>query len=132
MGGRKANGSDRAPGRFGSMLDDQTLWRLEADFWTGGPAHYRACLRSDAVMVFPEPPGVIVGRDAVLASLAGAPRWETVEMTERRLLRLGEHAAVLLYRVRALRAGTAYRALCSSSWAGGCMVHHQQTPLSDG
>jgi hypothetical protein len=111
--------------------DDLALWRMEEAFWLQGIEAYRRDMRDDAAMVFPDPTGVLMGKE-VLAALEAAPRWVEVSISEGRVLRAGSAVVVLVYRAFAKRKEAEYRALCSSSYAfsGGAwkLVHHQQTP----
>ena len=112
-------------------MSDETLWRVEEAFWTGGDEAYRdldpACL-----MVFP---GVgILDAGAARDGLKQEPRWTGVTMTDQRLGRPADGLATLTYRARGERAGSApYEAWCSSSYRregqGWRLFQHQQTPI---
>jgi hypothetical protein len=112
--------------------DDLSLWHMEEAFWLQGIEAYRRAMRDDAVMVFPDPTGVLMGNE-VFAALAAAPRWAEVSISERRILRAGPGVVLLVYRALAKREQAEYRALCSSSYASNDgvwkLVHHQQTPV---
>lgn len=113
-------------------MDDDKIWVLERDFWLQGSRHFEKMLAPGCIMVFPPPIGIMTGA-AILASLASAPRWTDVGMSDRVLSRFGSRFLVLSYRVEAHRSGSApYRALCSSSYveleAGWRLAQHQQTP----
>lgn len=113
---------------------DGALWAIEEGFWTGGEATYRNIIDPDCIMAFPAPAGLLAG-PAIAESLAGAPCWTRVEMTERHLAQPGPHMAVLGYRARGIREGAEpYEAFCTSSYrsvAGAWrLVQHQQTPIS--
>ena len=64
-------------------MDDGTIWSLEERFWAGGDDHDRSALDPECVMAFPAPAGIIAGA-RIAESLAGAPRWSSVAMSERR------------------------------------------------
>jgi hypothetical protein len=113
-------------------MTDAEFWDVERGLWLGGLDDFRRWVSADGVMVFPEPVGILAG-EAILDSVGGAPRWRQVNFRGPVLRRGGTEAAVLAYRAEAERAdGTAYRALCSSSYirdAGDWwLVQHQQTP----
>jgi hypothetical protein len=114
-------------------MTDEEAWRAEERFWTGDRDHYRDALDPECVMAFPAPAGIIRG-PGIARSLAGAPRWSSVEMAERHVGRPAADLFVLAYRARGLRDGAApYAAYCTSThrrdgdrWR---LVQHQQTPL---
>lgn len=113
------------------MTDDEA-WRAEERFWTGGEDHHREALDPACVMAFPAPAGIMHGAD-IARSLAGAPRWASVEMAERHVGRPAADLLVLAYRARGLRDGAApYGAYCTSSYRRDgdrwLLVQHQQTP----
>jgi hypothetical protein len=113
---------------------DVALWEMERGFWLNDAAYYTTFLAPDCIMVFPEPPGVLVGGE-IIAALDKAPRWKTIEMQNQSLVSLDPHVAVLTYRAMAQRDGEpVYAALCSSIYTHAnsqwLLVHHQQTPLA--
>jgi hypothetical protein len=107
---------------------------LERRFWLGDGAFYGERLSGHAVMVFPEPVGVL-DRTATIASLAGAPRWERVEISVETVIEAAPATILLVYRAAAERESDAqaYRALCTSVYVleeGRLQLAlHQQTPL---
>lgn len=114
-------------------LEDH-LFRLEEKFWTQGAEYYRRNLAAAAVMVFPDPAGVLV-KDDIASSLGPAPRWSQVALEEHRLLELSGGAAVVTYKATAMRpdGGKPYVARASSAYVhdggGWKLAFHQQTPL---
>jgi hypothetical protein len=114
------------------MTDDEA-WRAEERFWTGGTEHHREALDPECVMAFPFPAGIIAGA-GIAESLAGAPRWSSVEMAERRVSRSAADLLVLAYKARGVRDGAApYEAYCTSTYRRDGdrwrLVQHQQTPV---
>jgi hypothetical protein len=113
-------------------LEDHLL-RMEQRFWTQGPQFLERNLAYAAIMVFPEPTGVLIG-DQIVASLAGEERWPDVALEEHRVLELNDRAAVVTYKATARRAkGAPYVVRASSvyvrdagSWK---LAFHQQTPV---
>jgi hypothetical protein len=85
-------------------LEDH-LFGLEENFWTQGAEYYRGNLACAAIMVFPDPAGVMV-KDDIASSVGTQARWSQVALEEHRLLELGDNAAVVTYK-----------------------AFHQQTPL---
>lgn len=114
------------------MDQDQaaTLWQLEQQFWTGSAAFYEGQLAPEALMVLPEPVGVL-DRAATVASISAAPRWRSVSFAEQRCVFPGADAAVLAYLAHGDRGGgSAYAARCSSTYVRHedqwlLALHHQ-------
>jgi hypothetical protein len=110
------------------------LWALEEEFWTADAAYCREHLATESLMVFPHPTGLL-NRARAIASIAETPRWKSVSLNTRRLVRPAEHTAVLAYAVTADRGddSSRYQALCSSTYVRLSgqwkLVIHQQTPL---
>lgn len=117
------------------MDDEQQLWTLEEQFWTGDAPFYRRHLAADCVMLFPPPVGMLSG-EQIIESLANAPRWTRVTLGDRRVLQLADEALLLLYEADGKREGqpSPYRALVASGYVlrnGAWMLaFHQQTPGS--
>ena len=115
----------------------QELLGIETDAWKalsqpGAAArYYDATLADDVLMLFPGAM-VIDDRQAVVDSM-DAPPWTSFDITDARVLSLGDDAAVLAYRVRARRDDSDYDALLNSTYvrAGGGwrLALHQQTPV---
>jgi hypothetical protein len=94
-----------------------------------GGEYYQRAMTRDALMVVP---GETLNRDQVAAYFtAGAP-WESYELREPAVIRLGERAGILVYRVRATRGGNSVELRMSTSYlfenGGWCVAAHQQTP----
>jgi hypothetical protein len=88
-------------------------------------------------MVFPEPTGVL-DRAEVLASLGdGDDRWRTVEISDERLVDLGDGVVQLVYRAAAERSddGSEYNALVSTTYVreneSWLLASHQQTSVGE-
>jgi hypothetical protein len=108
------------------------LFSLEERFWTQGAEYYRRNLAAAAIMVFPDPAGVLV-KDEIAPSLGAAARWSEVVLEEHRLLELDERAAVVTYKATATRPGAdPYVARASSAYvydgSAWKLAFHQQTP----
>jgi len=87
----------------------------------------------NASWAFQRPVGIMKG-NAILQSLAQAPRWSSVEISERHVVRPTSDLIALGYRARGNRTGAEpYEALCTSSYratAGGWkLFQHHQTPI---
>lgn len=116
---------------------EQELLELERAFWerAGDQAFYRERLTQDAVMVFPAPFG-IMDREATLEAVATATGWENVEFFETAVVPLGNEAAVLAYRVRAVRGDSPpYETYASSAYvrrdSDWRLALHEQTPIEE-
>lgn len=95
------------------------LLELERRGWdalcasTGGE-HYGRLMTADGVMVLVN--GMVLDRDGVAASFDGAPPWSSYDLSEPRLVELGEDSAGLVYRATATRDSdpTPFEALMTS------------------
>lgn len=116
-----------------AKLEDQ-LFSIEEGFWTEGAEYYRRHLAPSALMVFPEPTGVLLA-DEIVSAVAGQ-RWAAVELEEHRVLELDDRSALVTYKATARRApGEApYVARASSAYvrdgAAWKLAFHQQTPFA--
>jgi hypothetical protein len=119
------------------MSDDveRRLLELEEGFWRSSTdaAYYEEHVSDDALLVFPYGVGVM-DKPMVLYTVGANDRgWETFEMSEVSVLRLGEGAAMLVYQVSAVEAGDgdAFEAIVSSGYAQRgerwLLAFHQQT-----
>ena len=114
-------------------MDDSRVWNFEHSLWVASPDDYRAKVDGDCQMVLPHPPYVLSGQAAIQAVI-DTPRWDTVELTERRVSRPQEGLIVVGYRAEAKGAGAQpYTAYCTSTYRRleqdhWVVVQHQQTP----
>jgi hypothetical protein len=94
------------------MMDE--IWNMERDFWLGGSAVFESQLADNCFMALP---GVgVLDRQAVIASLAGIPRWSQIEMGARRSA-ISDSGVVIAYEATGRREGAQpYRALCTSTY----------------
>jgi hypothetical protein len=119
-----------------TMGTKETLLELERQLWNADEEFYRETLSEDAVMVFPDPTGILE-RSAVLESLGGADRWRRVEFDDERLVEVDDDVLQLVYRAVAERSGdgSEYTALITTTYvtAGGSwqLLTHQQTPVGE-
>lgn len=116
-----------------TRLEDH-LFSIEEKFWTQGADYYRRHLADSAIMVFPEPAGVLV-EDAIVSSVAEQQRWSRIELEEHRLLELGDGSAVVTYKATARRgSGKRYVTRASSAYVRDGeewkLAFHQQTPVT--
>lgn len=118
-----------------SMVTKESLLELERQFWTGDVDFYREKLSKDAIMVFPEPTGILE-RSEVLESLGGGNRWRSIDFENVRVLEVQENVFQLVYRAIAERRehGSEYSAFSTSTYVetngSWQIVSHQQTPIN--
>jgi hypothetical protein len=122
----------------GSMSTKEDLLNREREAWlalsTDGETaarYYETELASDVLMLLPG--GLVIDeREEVVDSMRGAP-WDGFEISEARVLELGEEVAVVAYRATAHRSGRGYEALFNSTYVreNGLwrLALHQQTPV---
>jgi ketosteroid isomerase-like protein len=119
--------TDDLPARL--LREEHNSWRALCDGTAG--AHFQREMTADGVMVIP---GMIGGRDQVAASFGGVPPFEAYEIREPRVVRLGDHAGILVYRAVATSGGQPMEFFASTTYVwqdGGWKVAaHQQTPAS--
>ncbi|WP_245626892.1 hypothetical protein [Aestuariivita boseongensis] len=109
------------------------LWDMEERFWTSGADNARATTATNAVMVFPYPPGILQG-DQIWTNLPERTGWQTVVIAERRVMRCHD-IAILTYRVSAEKKDVPiYKALCASTYLNDddrwLRISHQQTAVT--
>lgn len=114
-------------------MDDDRVWDFETSLWTADAAHYRASIDDECLMVLPQPPYVMSGQQAIEA-VSDTPRWTSVALSERQVMRPQEGLIVVAYKAEAAREGSepyvahctsTYRRLGHEEWR---VVQHQQTP----
>ena len=109
------------------------LWRLEEQFWLGDADFYERALAAEALMVLPQPAGVL-GRQATIEAIRSAPRWQHVTFSRRFEALPGAGTALLAYMAEADRgdAAASYVAQCSSTYVRDgerwLLALHQQAP----
>jgi hypothetical protein len=121
------------------MEPAERLLQLEREGWealsTSGEAagrFYAENLAADVLMLLPG--GMVLDdRDRVVESMAGSP-WSSFELSDERVLELGEGSAVVAYRATARREGDEpYTALFNSTYVredgAWRLAVHQQTPI---
>ena len=115
------------------MVEDDRIWAFEESLWTGDADRYRELIDDECVMVLPEQPFVLSGA-AAIAAVADTPRWSSVSLTERQVIRPQEGLIAIAYKAEASGEGKApYTAYCTTVmrrlehevWR---VVQHQQTP----
>ena len=113
-----------------SPREQSVLWDMEEHFWTSGADNARATTATNAVMVFPNPPGILKG-EQIWTHLRKRIGWRSVVMVERRVTQCRD-IAILTYRVSAEKADVPiFKALCASTYFHDddrwLRISHQQT-----
>ncbi len=114
-------------------MEDSRIWSAEEQLWTGDPETYAARIDEASLMVVPAEPFILEGAQAA-AAMARTPRWDAVDLADRRVTRPRKGTIVLAYRATARRAGGSdYVAHCTTVWRrfghrNWRVVQHQQTP----
>lgn len=117
--------TDDLPARL--LHEEHEGWRAILEGRAG--EYYRRAMTRDALMVVA---GAVLDREAILHAFDQAPPWDDYELREPAVIRLGERAGILVYRVRArrgdevadLRMSTSYH-YDDGAWR---VAAHQQTP----
>ncbi len=113
-------------------MDDNRVWSFEKSLWTGDADHYRELVDDECLMVLPQPPFVMSGRQAIEA-VADTPRWTEVTLAGGQISRPQEGLIVIAYHAKAARDDKTYEAHCTSTYRRiehevWRVVQHQQTP----
>lgn len=119
--------TDDLPARL--LHEEHEGWR--AILAGHGGSHFRRAMTRDALLIVP---GAIISRDHVAASFDGAAPLDSYEIHEPAVIRLGEHAGIVVYRavarsgdeVAELNMSTTY--VFNDENGGWCVAAHQQTP----
>lgn len=106
-------------------------WQALSSSGDEAGAFYERVLARRVLMLLPG--GLVIDdRRQAIDSMRGAP-WDHVELSDERVLPLGDGGAVVAYRGRARRGDTSYEALFTSTYVredGSWRVAvHQQTPV---
>lgn len=109
---------------------ERSAWDALSTSGDAAAGFYERVLASEVFVVIPG--GVLIeNRSRVIDSMRGEP-WGAYEISNERVLRLGEDAAVLVYEATARRGDFTYEALFNSTYrreAGEWrLALHQQTP----
>ncbi|WP_139415949.1 nuclear transport factor 2 family protein [Agromyces laixinhei] len=117
--------TDDLPARL--MHEEHAGWRAIVE--GRGGEHYQRAMTRDALMVVD---GAMLGRDEILdAFRSGPPPWESYELHEPAVIRLGDRAGILVYRAVARRGDDTVNLRMSTTYLneGGSwrVAAHQQT-----
>jgi hypothetical protein len=97
-----------------------------------GGDYYQRTMTQDALLILP---GAVLGRDQVRAALSSAAPLDRYELHDPAVIRLGEHAGVLVYRSLTWRGDTTTELRMSTTYlfdennGGWCVAAHQESPV---
>jgi hypothetical protein len=97
-----------------------------------GGDYYQRTMTGDALLILP---GKVLGRDQVRAAFKAAAPLDRYELHEPAVIRLGEHAGVLVYRSTAWHGDTATELQMSTTYlfdesnGGWCIAAHQESAV---
>ena len=97
-----------------------------------GGDYYVRTMTGDALLLLP---GEVLDRDQVWAAFESALPLDRYELRDPAVIRVGEHAAVLVYKSTAWRGGTATERQTSTTYlfdesnGGWAIAVHQESPL---
>lgn len=130
-----ARSSAHAAHKSGTLSPNEQgiLWDMEEQFWTSGADSAQATTATNAVMVFPYPPGILQG-DQIWPHIQKSTGWRSVVIAERRVMRCHD-IVILTYRVSAEKPDVPiYKALCASTYLNDdnrwLRISHQQTVVN--
>lgn len=94
-----------------------------------GGEYYQRTMTKDALMIVQ---GAVMHRHQVAESFTGVAPWDSYEIREPAVIRLGDHAGILVYRAVAARGDQTANLIMSTTYlfehGGWCIAAHQQTP----
>lgn len=113
------------------VMDDDRVIEFERNLWIGDGEIYERSISSDCLMIVPQQPFMLQGREAVEA-VEGTPRWSHVDFSDFTIKRPREGIIVVAYHADANRGGEHYAAYCTSTYQrlghdDWVVVQHQQT-----
>lgn len=120
--------TDDLPARL--LHEEHEAWQARAA--GQGGSYYRRTMTRDALMIRP---GEVLSRDQAAASFTGASAPDSYEIHDPAVIRLGEHAGIVVYRAVVRSGGEVTESTMSTTYVfddsngGWCVAAHQQTPV---
>lgn len=114
------------------LLDlERSAWKALSTSGDEAAAFYSETLASKVLMLLPM--GMVIDdREQVIDSMHGDP-WTSYELSDERVVALGDGGAVVAYSAHATRGDSDYRALINSTYVreegAWRLALHQQTPF---
>ena len=78
-------------------MDDNRVWSFEEQLWTADVALYREVIDDNCLMVVPAEPFVLA-REEVIDAVTSTPRWSSVDLSQRKIIRPQEGIIVVAYK----------------------------------
>ena len=114
--------TDDLPARL--LHEEHAAWKAILD--GRGGEYFQREMTSDGLIIVS---GSMITRDQVAATFDGAPRWDSYEIREPAIIRLGERAGIVAYRAVGKRGGEVVEFTMSTTYVfvdGGWRVAAQQ------
>ena len=114
--------TDDLPARL--LHEEHAGWQAILD--GRGGEYYQREMTPDALIIVS---GAMITRDQVAATFDGAELWDSYEIREPAIIRLSEHAGIVVYRAVAKRGGEVVEFTISTTYVfvyGGWRVASQQ------
>ena len=83
-------------------MEKQKLLEIEKGFWFEGADYYNKHITDNAIFVFP---GMVLGKKDGVDAADQAPRWDNLNLSNEKLLKISENAIVLTYHAKGQREG---------------------------
>ena len=113
-------------------MDDNRVWSFEERLWTADADLYREAIDDNCLMVVPAEPFVL-SRAQAIDAVSDTPRWSTVGLSQRQIMRPQDGIVVIAYKAEARKeSGERYEAYCTSTYRRLAheqwrVIQHQQT-----
>jgi len=95
-----------------------------------GGDYYRRTMTRDALLILP---GRVITRDEVIAAFAAAAPIDSYQLRQPAVIRLNDHAGILVYRLEATRGEVTTEVNAATTYVfadgGWCIAAHQQTAI---
>lgn len=118
--------TDDLPARL--LHEEHAGWEAILD--GRGGEHYQRAMTKDALMIVE---GAVIGRDQIAASFASASPWDSYELRDTAIIRVGERAGIVAYRAITRRGESTVELNMSTTYVfehgGWCVALHQQTAV---
>ena len=118
--------TDDLPARL--LHEEQAGW--QAILAGRGGEYYRRTMTRDALLILP---GRVITRDQVMAAFAAAAPVDSYQLREPAVIRINDHAGILVYRLVAHRGETTTEVNAATTYVfadgGWCVAAHQQTAI---
>ena len=118
--------TDDLPARL--LHEEQEGW--QANLAGRGGEYYRTNMTRDGLLILP---GRVITRNEVAAAFAGGPTIDSYQLRDPAVIRLNDHAGILVYRLVATRGQVTTEVNAATTYVfadgGWCVAAHQQTAI---